>query len=53
MLDLNDKQIEGVFRRLIKNKQVATELIENSLLSNEQQEKYKNLMEERYKAIII
>ncbi|MDE3213339.1 MAG: HipA domain-containing protein, partial [Bacteroidota bacterium] len=47
-LDLNDKQIESVFRRMFKNKSVAMQWIDHSFLSEKYQEKYKELMEERY-----
>ena len=47
-LDLNDKQIENVFRRMFKNKSVAMQWIDHSFLSKKYQKKYKELMEERY-----
>lgn len=47
-LELNEKQIEGVFKRFIKNKPLAMEWIDNSFLSDEFQEKYKELLDERY-----
>lgn len=47
-LGLNDKQVEGVFKRLIKNKPTAIQWIDNSFLSNEYKEKYNVLLEERY-----
>ncbi len=47
-LELNKKQIEGVFKRFIKNKDLALEWIENSFLSNDFKEKYKALLEEKY-----
>jgi serine/threonine-protein kinase HipA len=50
-LDLNKKQIDGVFKRMFKNKQEALTIIENSFLSIKYQKDYKNLMAERYHAI--
>ena len=47
-LELNEKQIEGVFKRFIKNKPVAMEWINNSFLSDEFQGKYKEFLDERY-----
>ncbi len=47
-LDLNEKQITGVFKRFVRNKKVAFEWISNSFLSEEYQKKYKNLLGERY-----
>ncbi|MES2284087.1 MAG: HipA domain-containing protein [Bacteroidota bacterium] len=47
-LELNEKQIEGVFKRFIKNKPIAMEWINNSFLSDEFQGKYKELLEGRY-----
>jgi serine/threonine-protein kinase HipA len=47
-LDLNNKQLENVFLRLIENKSVAIQWINNSFLSNEFKEKYSMLMSERY-----
>ena len=51
VLELNEKQIEGVFKRLINNKPVAIEWIDNSFLSNDFKEKYKALLEEKYSII--
>jgi serine/threonine-protein kinase HipA len=48
ILELNDKQIKGTFRRLLKNKSKAIEWINNSFLSDEYKEKYITLLEERY-----
>lgn len=48
VLELNEKQIEGVFKRFLKNKPLAIEWIENSFLSNDFKEKYKVLLEEKY-----
>ncbi len=47
-LELNEKQVEGVFKRFIKNQSIAIEWIDNSFLSDEYKEKYKVLLRERY-----
>jgi serine/threonine-protein kinase HipA len=47
-LDLNDKQIESVFKRFIQNKPVAIEWIDNSFLSEEFKNRYKAVLEQRY-----
>jgi len=47
-LDLNEKQIKGVFKRFEKFKPVAWEWINRSFLSEEYKEKYIILMENRY-----
>jgi serine/threonine-protein kinase HipA len=47
-LGLNDKQIEGVFKRFMKFKKRGIQWIRNSFLSEEMQEAYLGLMEERY-----
>jgi serine/threonine-protein kinase HipA len=47
-LDLNDKQIESVFKRFIKNKPLAFEWIDNSFLSDKFKERYKEILEKRY-----
>lgn len=48
---LTEKQIEGVFKRLLKFKKKAIRSFKNSFLSEEMQEKYLDLMEERYRRI--
>jgi len=45
---LNNKQIDAVFKRFFKNKNIALALINNSFLSPEYQEKYLDLLERRY-----
>lgn len=50
-LDLNEKQIEGVFKRFIQNKTLAMQWIDDSFLSNEFKEKYKNVLEKKYVVI--
>jgi serine/threonine-protein kinase HipA len=47
-LDLTGKQIEGTFRRFFGNKGKAIEWINNSFLSKDYQEKYVQLLNERY-----
>jgi serine/threonine-protein kinase HipA len=48
VLDLNDKQIESVFKRFIQNKAIAFEWIDNSFLSEEFKNRYKAVLEQRY-----
>lgn len=50
-LELNDKQIESVFKRMIKNKSIAIQWTNDSFLSKEYQKKYKALLEERYSIV--
>jgi serine/threonine-protein kinase HipA len=50
-LGLNEKQIAGVFKRMIANKPVAIQWIENSFLSEELRGKYLELMEKRFSLI--
>lgn len=47
-LELNRKQIDGVFRRFSKNKKIALSWIRSSFLSEEYQDKYIALLEARY-----
>ena len=47
-LELNKKQIDGVFKRFIKNKKKALYLLEGSFLSSEYKQKYSDLLEQRY-----
>jgi serine/threonine-protein kinase HipA len=51
VLELNEKQIEGVFKRIINNKPVAIEWIDNSFLSNKYKNKYRALLKERYSVL--
>jgi serine/threonine-protein kinase HipA len=48
-LGLNEKQIAGVFKRMIAKKPLAIQWIENSFLSEELKGKYLELMEKRFK----
>lgn len=50
-LGLNQKQIKGIAKRFQKNKPIAIEWIDNSFLSAEYKEKYKTLLEERYRIL--
>ncbi len=50
-LGLNEKQIKGIAKRFQKNKAVSIQWINNSFLSEEYKEKYKSLMEERYRTL--
>jgi serine/threonine-protein kinase HipA len=50
-LGLNDKQIDGVFKRFQKNKPKAHRLIEHSFLSEEMQNNYIALLDKRYDAL--
>jgi serine/threonine-protein kinase HipA len=50
-LGLNEKQIEAVFKRFIKNKPTAMQWIDNSFLSKENQKQYKALLNNRYSII--
>ncbi len=47
-LGLNDRQIQGVFKRMEENKGNAVELIEKCFLSTEKKEEYKKVLLERY-----
>ena len=50
-LGLNDKQINGVFKRFIKNKPKALAWINKSFLSQTMKTNYIELLEIRYKII--
>lgn len=52
LLGLNAMQINGINRRFQKRKPLALEWIDRSFLSDEYKEKYKALLEERYRRII-
>ncbi|TAH37936.1 MAG: type II toxin-antitoxin system HipA family toxin [Bacteroidetes bacterium] len=47
-LDLNEKQIDSVFKRMIKNKIHAMDWIDKSFLSSDYKEKYKMFLEQKY-----
>jgi serine/threonine-protein kinase HipA len=47
-LEMTDKQIDGTFRRFLGNKVKAIEWINNSFLSRDYQERYGNLLNDRY-----
>jgi serine/threonine-protein kinase HipA len=50
-LGLTDKQIKGVFKRMLKNKTKAMQLIEASFLSDEMRLSYKSILDHRYQKI--
>ena len=50
-LGLNNKQLNGIVKRFLKNKPLALLWINNSFLSDEYKEKYTNLLEERYEIL--
>lgn len=50
-LGLNSKQINGAFLRIIKNKSVAIDWIDNSFLSKDMKKVYCELIEKRYKQL--
>lgn len=52
-LGLNDRQMQGVFRRTGKNRVKALELIKKSFLSTEAQKEYEKVMMERYDVLKI
>lgn len=47
-LGLTDKQIQGVKKRMFRNKIKAVEWLNKSFLSNEMRESYRNLLKNRY-----
>lgn len=47
-LELTDKQIEGAFSRMIRNKPLASEWIEKSFLSDKMKKAYAKLLDSRY-----
>lgn len=52
-LGLNQKQIQGVFKRFEKNKPKAIHWINQSFLSQEMKNEYLDLLEERYRIFIV
>ena len=50
-LGLSPRQIEGVFRRLLRNEKKGLDLIRTSFLSKAYQDKYNTLLSERYHRI--
>ena len=50
-LGLNEKQIKGIAKRFQKNNSIAFQWINNSFLSEDYKEKYKNLLDERYHSL--
>ena len=51
-LGLSNKQINGAFSRIIKNKPKAIEWIDNSFLSKEMKVLYKQVLEDRYERLM-
>lgn len=51
-MGLTDKQIEGAFKRMEKNKSNAMKWIDLSFLSNKMKDAYRELLEARYKQLI-
>lgn len=50
-LDLNQKQINGIAKRFLKNKPVAFKWLDDSFLSEEYKQKYKDLLDQRYQIL--
>lgn len=51
-MGLNDKQVEGVFKRFIKNQPVATKWIGDSFLSSKYKEAYQKHLDKQYSILI-
>ncbi|MBD0832533.1 HipA domain-containing protein [Aestuariibaculum sediminum] len=51
-LGLTDKQIQGVFKRMLKNKTKAFNWIDNSFLSKDMKAAYKSILKSRYERLI-
>ena len=51
-LGLTDKQIQGVFKRMIKNKPMAMKWIDDSFLSNAMKAAYKDILKTRYERLL-
>ena len=51
-LELTDKQIQGVFKRMIKYKPKAIEWIDKSFLSDDMKKAYINILETRYEHLM-
>jgi serine/threonine-protein kinase HipA len=50
-LSLTDRQMEGTFKRFVKNKTKAIDLLNRSFLSNNMKFAYKEVLERRYKQL--
>lgn len=50
-LGLNDKQMEGALKRIVKNKPKAMDLLDRSFLSDQMKISYKEMIEKRYAQI--
>lgn len=51
-LGLTDRQIQGVFKRLLKNKTKAFNWIDNSFLSEDMKTAYKGILKSRYERLV-
>ena len=51
-LGITDRQIQGVFKRMLKNKSKAITWIDNSFLSDDMKTAYKGILETRYERLI-
>ncbi|MDX2415814.1 MAG: HipA domain-containing protein, partial [Bacteroidales bacterium] len=51
VLGLNDKQINGAFKRIERNTPDAIKMIDRSFLSNNMKDLYKEVLKERYKLL--
>lgn len=51
-LQLSDKQIRGAFARIMKNKESALDLIQQSFLSDDMKQKYLDVIESRYMRVV-
>lgn len=52
VLGLTDRQIQGVFRRMFKNESRAIKWIDNSFLSNDMKQAYKDILKTRYERLV-
>lgn len=51
-LGLTNKQIQGVFERMLKNRPKAIQWVDNSFLSNDMKAAYKDILETRYEQLL-
>ena len=51
-LELTDKQIQGDYKRMVKNKSKANDWINKSFLSDKMKEAYTQLVEKRHEKLI-
>lgn len=50
-LELTDKQIHGVFERMVKNRSLANDMLTKSFLSVEMRDGYEHILNSRYKQL--